>query len=229
MKQTVISHLEELRKRLIIVIVVFFVLFVACFFLSDFIINIIKDDLLIDIRVIVTSPPEVILAKLNIALFLAIFLTAPLIFYQFILYLKPGLKKNEYKILFFSIFFFILLFFIGIMFGYFILLKIGIQYLAKLAINVDIANYWSFNKIISFIFFSCLILGMIFELPLLLIVLRKLNLVSYEILKTKRSYVYVISFIFAAIITSPDPITQILVAFPIIFLYELSLLVIRII
>lgn len=229
MKQTVISHLEELRKRLVIIIVVFFVLFVACFFLSDFIINIIRDNLLINIKVIVISPFEIILTKLNIALFLAIFLTTPVIFYQFIFYLKPGLKKNEYKILFFSIFFFILLFFIGIIFSYFILLKIGILYLAKLALNVDIANYWSFSKIISFIFFSCLILGLIFELPLLLIVLRKLNLVSYETLKTKRSHIYVISFIFAAIITSPDPITQILVAFPIIFLYELSLLIIRII
>ncbi len=229
MKQTVISHLEELRKRLIIIAIVFFILFTACFFLSDFIINFIKDNLLINIKVIVISPFEIILTKLNITLFLAMFLTIPLIFYQFIVYLKPGLKKNEYKILFFSMFFFILLFFTGIIFCYFILLKIGIFYLAKLAMNIDIGNYWSFSKIISFIFVSCLALGFIFELPLMLIVLRKLNLVNYETLKAKRSYLYLISFILAAIITSPDPVTQILVAFPIIILYEISLLIIRII
>jgi sec-independent protein translocase protein TatC len=227
MKQSMISHIEELRKRSIIVLIFLIVFFILGFILSDFIILLLKNNLLKSINIIVTTPFEVIIVKLKVALYISIFLSLPIILYQVIKFIKPALTKKEKKLLYSSIFFLILLFFIGLAFAYFILLKIGIIYLAKLSSNISTTNLWTLTAIINFIMLSLLVLGLIFELPLILIVLSRLNIINYALMKKKRIYIYVLIFVFAAILTPPDPLTQILIAFPLIVLYEISLLVIK--
>lgn len=227
--QPVISHLEELRSRLILIIAIFFILFLAGFFFSNHIIELIKGSLLQSnqVSLIATSPLEYVYAKLKIGFLIALIFTFPLIIYETLVFIKPGLNLKEKKLIRKFLPFSLLLFLTGLAFSYFILLKIGIWFLAKISIEAGIENLWTITKFISFIFMTSIALGLIFQLPLLLLILFKLNIVTLDMLKTKRKYALILIFILAALITPPDIITQILVALPMICLYEFSILTIR--
>lgn len=228
-KQSVITHLEELRKRLIIILVSIFFLFILCFLFNNLIIDFLRSNLLKNINIIVITPFEIILTKINLSLYMALFLSIPIILYQVVLFVKPALNKKEKRILYYGIFLFFILFLLGLSFAYLVLLKIGIAYLAKIAITAGIQNFWSFRYVVSFIFFSGLALGLVFEMPLILYLLNKLNLISIQRIKKARSYIYIGAFILAALITAPDPLTQLLIAIPLLILFEVSVVVVKLI
>lgn len=229
MKKAVISHLEELRSRLLIVLITLAVLFVAGFFTSNYLIKLLESTMLTgqNVSLIVTSPLEFIYAKIKLGFLLALMFAFPLIVYETLMFTKPGMRKKEKKFILFCLPFSILLFFAGVAFCYFILLKIGIWFLAKTAFDIGIKNLWSLNRFVTFVFVSCLALGLIFQMPLILYLFNKLGIVNLDMLRKKRKYAIVTIFIFAAIITPPDVLTQILVAIPMLALYELSIVLVR--
>ena len=228
MKLPLLSHLDELRTRIIKISVFFFTFFIVSFVFTNEIISFLQNSILMDIELVVLTPYEFIITKLSLSVFLAIFLSFPIIVYHLILFIKPALKKKEKKFLIPITIFSFLLFIVGMSFGYTVLLKIGIRYLANLSMPVNVANLWSFGKVINFVFFTILMTGFIFQLPLIVVLLNKLNIVNKATLKQKRVHIYVFIFIFAAILTPPDPITQLLIAVPLILLFEISFILTRI-
>lgn len=229
MKKPIISHLEELRSRLLVVLATLAVLFVGGFFASDYLIKFLESTLLAgqNVSLIVTSPLEFIYAKLKLGFLLAVMFAFPLIAYEALMFVKPGMRKKEKRLILFCLPFSIILFLAGIAFCYLILLKVGIWFLAKIALDVGIKNLWSLNRFVTFVFVSCLTLGFVFQMPIILYLFNKFGVISIETLRKKRKYATIIIFIFAAVITPPDILTQLLVAIPMLALYELSIVLVR--
>ncbi|MFH1641342.1 MAG: twin-arginine translocase subunit TatC [Nanoarchaeota archaeon] len=228
--KAVLEHLDELRSRLIIIISCLLLFFGIGVSISLIILNKLASDILIpEVTLVSLSPLEILYTQIYIGFILAIALTLPIICYHTIMFIRPGLNKAEIQAIKYILPSFFLLFALGMVFSYNIILEISLAFFAGLGGFSNIQNYWSVYKFISFITLVCTISALIFELPLLILLLNRLKIVDISYLKKKRKYTYLIAFIFAAVITPPDAFTQILIAIPIIILFELSFILIKII
>lgn len=230
MKKTVIGHLQELRKRLIIILVTLTIFFAAGAFYSTKIIKWLSQELATKhgVKLITTGPLDFLYAQLKIAFFIALFLTFPIIIYNALMFLKPGLKKDESKTVKRLIPLSMLLFILGAAFSYLILARFGIGFLSSLAAGTGVENLWNINTFTTFILTSSILMCLAFQTPIVIFSLNKLGVISLENLKGKRKYVILIMFILAAVLTPTlDVVTQTLVAIPLLLMYELSLLLIR--
>ena len=234
-KQPLDSHFKELRKRLIFCVIFFIAVFLSCFALSQELYQLLlKPILLHDIKVdrlIFTNPSEIFFTYIKISFLAAIFISLPIFLTQIYLFLCPGLYKNE-KINILLIFIFSpLLFLLGALFSYFYIIPVALKFFMNFEISplannhipiqleAKISEYFSFNTKLLFGF------GLAFELPVILLILIKFNILSAKNLAKKRKYWILIIFIIAAILTPPDIISQISLALPMILLFELSLLI----
>jgi sec-independent protein translocase protein TatC len=148
--------------------------------------------------------------------------------YQIWKFILPALYPKEKKFLLPLVIFSFLLFIVGTGFGLFVLLPIITKFLINIGTTHLVEPYLSISKFISYVFRLIISCGLSFELPIVLIFLTKVGIVSYYQLKKLRRYVILIIFIVAAIITPPDVISQLILALPMLILYELSLLIIKI-
>jgi sec-independent protein translocase protein TatC len=222
-----IEHLNELRKRLSFIIFVIIIFFVLGFYFSNRVIEkIINDLVILNIRLVTLSPLEYILTQIKVGFLSALFIASPLIVYEALIFIKPALTKKEKNAIRLILPSFTLLFLAGIVFAYFVFLRICVYFLANLPIE-EVLNLWSINKFISFVFMLCFSFGLIFQLPLLLLILNKLNIVNIKFLRKYRKHIYVLIFILAALITPPDIVTLLITTLPLILLYEASLVFAR--
>ncbi len=151
----------------------------------------------------------------------------PYILYEFWKFISPGLYENERKSSKGFIVVASLLFFLGAAFGYFVVAPLSINFLATFKISDAVQNEFDIDSFIGLVRASVLASGFIFELPIIMYFLTKIGLVTPEFLKKNRKYALVIVLILAAIITPPDISTQVIVAVPIIILYEVSIFISR--
>ncbi|MBN1502708.1 twin-arginine translocase subunit TatC [Candidatus Woesearchaeota archaeon] len=222
--KTIFGHIEEIRNRLIFLVLCFFLAFVFFFTISDSFIILFISRLPQTVVLITSSPLEIFFTKLSISLFLSLFLCLPLLLLQFASFIEPGLRKEEKKYLR-TIPLIVFTFYIGFAICAAATLSLGIPFAANYNIKLGIKNFWSVSDTITLIFVFSSILGVCFELPLLILFLSNLNLLTREQLTKHRKAAYVIIFIISAVITpTVDPITQLIVALPLIILFELSVL-----
>ncbi len=149
-------------------------------------------------------------------------LAFPIIFYNIWSFIRPGLRQKEIRAVRGIVFFVSLLFFLGAAFGYFVLAPLSIQFLG----NYEFADVQNNATILSYLkLTTSLVLGtgLIFQLPVLVFFLSKIGLVTADFLRKYRKHAFVVNLIIAAIITPPDVTSQILVAMPMLLLYELSI------
>jgi sec-independent protein translocase protein TatC len=218
-----LEHLEELRFRLLFVIVYFLIFFGVGIIISPVIIKKVIGDLIITtVKLVALSPIELIYAQIKVGFVFSLILSVPVVIYQLIRFIKPGLNKKEINAVKYATPSMILLFILGMLFGYFVFLKISLNFLARLSSFADIQNMWSIDRFISFIIWVCFGLGLVFETPLVLILLNKLGIITKGVLKKYRAHIYVLIFIIGAMITPPDIVTQILIALPLVVLFEIS-------
>ncbi len=149
----------------------------------------------------------------------------PYILYEFWKFISPGLYDNERKTSRGFIVIASILFFLGAGFGYFVVAPLSINFLATFKISDIIQNEFDIDSYIALVRASVLASGLIFELPIIMYFLTKIGLITPEFLRTNRKYALVIVLILAAIITPPDITTQVIVAVPIIILYEVSIFI----
>ncbi|WNY24883.1 twin-arginine translocase subunit TatC [Methanolapillus millepedarum] len=187
--------------------------------------------------VVYTKPLEVPLLKLKMSLVIAAIFTLPIIFYigGKEIYKRVNIKKLNLKekipfktrwILIVAIVVFIS-FVLGAMYSYFFMAPLFIQFLYISAASAGAQATYSIYDFVSFIAMLTLIFGLIFEFPVIIFVLNRLGIVQKRLLTKYRKHVYVLLFIIAAVITPPDVISQIVVAIPMIFFYELSILIVK--
>ncbi len=227
-KLTITEHLEELRYRLIVATVALLVMTVISFIFTGHLLEI----LLVPsggMKPVFLKPTEMFVTYFKVALIGGAALSMPVIVYQLIRFVVPGLKPSEKKYLFFVLPGATLLFILGIVFGYLVLLPFALRYL--LTFGGDIASaFISIGEYVSFVVTLLLWMGVAFELPMIIVFLAKLRIVNHKQLRSYWKYALIGSFLIAAIITpTPDPFNQTLVAVPLYLLYEVGVLFARLV
>jgi len=236
-----VGHLTELRSRLVKSIIYFFIFFVICYLLSENIYSFlvqpyadaVKDDV-IQRRLIYTALHETFITYLKVAFFSSIFITSPIILTQIWKFIAPGLYKNEKLTLLPYLIITPILFILGAMLVYYLIMPLAIKFFLSFetsTINnsLPIQLEAKVNEYLSLIMRLIFAFGLSFQLPVLLSLLARVGFVDSMYLKKRRKYVVVIIFAVAALITPPDPITQIGLGIPLLILYELSILSVKII
>ena len=225
------THLEELRDRLIKAFIAVGVGFVAAYAFKEKLFQILMYPLVSVMKkgdtLIFTGLPEAFFTYLKVSFLAGLMLATPVILYQFWMFVAPGLYDKERRLLlpivFLSSFFFIG----GALFGYFIVFPFGFQFFLGFATET-IKPLPSMREYLSFSSKLLIAFGLVFELPLIVTFMAKLGLVSVDFLKKNRKYAILLFFVAAAILTPPDVITQIMMALPLMVLYEISIIGARI-
>ncbi|MGR3319790.1 MAG: twin-arginine translocase subunit TatC [Candidatus Anammoxibacter sp.] len=224
------EHLEELRKRIIYCVIAIIFCFVICWIFKETILLLAKRPHIIamsklglttDLQVI--SYQEGFYAYIKLCFISAIFFAYPIIVYQIWKFVNPGLYKKERKYFFSFIFISFLTFLVGILFGYFLLIPLGLQFLISI-LGSGVAPIITMGQYISFVFLLTIALGFVFQLPIIILLITKIGLLKAEDFIKWRKYAILCTFIISAIITPPDPFTQIMTAVPMIALYEAGIL-----
>ena len=153
----------------------------------------------------------------------------PYVLYQLWRFISPGLKKNERRNSRGFIIIASLLFFIGVLFGYYVITPLSFNFLANYSISDKVINDFDLNSVIAAVRSSSLAAGLVFELPILVYFLTKIGFVTPQILKKYRKFALVIVLIISAVITPPDIASQVIVAVPILILYQVSIFISRIV
>ena len=229
-KQPFLSHLEELRKRLITCAIAVGVGFVISYIFAERLFQILVTPLTRIMpegdRLIFTNLPEMFLTYLKTAFICGILLTAPVIFYQLWLFIAPGLYQKEKKFAVPFVVFSTILFVGGSLFGYFVVFPFGFKFFLGFA-NEYIQALPSVKQYFSFAIKLLFAFGIVFELPVVAFFLSKMGIVTPEFQKKKRKSALLLTFVLAAILTPPDVITQLMMAGPLILLYEIGIFVAR--
>ncbi len=217
-------HLEELRMRIIYVVATVAIVFAALYAVSDGLFEIIRRPL--DTQLHFFGPAAAFFAYLKISIYGAIIISIPMILYQAWEFIAPGLLQTERKYTGAFVIFGTLFFLLGAAFCYYVVLPFGLKFLISYG-GEGLTPVISVGEYLSFIFKLMIAFGLIFELPIVIVFLTQLGLVTPASLAKKRPYLIVGSFVIASILTPPDIFTQVIMAFPIIILFEGSLLVSR--
>lgn len=218
---TLVEHLIELRDRLIKSAIGVVITTVLAFLFMDRIMGALIN-LTGDHRVQALDPTETFGTYFKVAFSVGIGLAMPILVYQLLRFLAPGLKQNERRILYISLPFVAIFFLAGAAFCYFVVLPSTLNFLLNFG-DPRILKQVSLTKYVSFVTSFMLAVGASFEMPLVVFLLAKLGIVSYRRLARWRKYALLLSFVISAIITpTPDPINQAIVALPIFLLYELG-------
>ena len=236
-----VEHLTELRSRLVKSIIYLFIIFIICYFFSENIYSFlvqpyaeaVKDDD-VNRRLIFTALHETFITYLKVAFFTAMFLTSPIILTQIWKFIAPGLYKNEKKTLLPYLLATPALFLLGGMLVYYLIMPLAIKFFLSFETSAQVSSLpiqleAKVNEYLSLIMRLIFAFGISFQLPVLLSLLARVGFVDSEYLRKRRKYVIVIIFAVAALLTPPDPITQIGLGIPLLILYELSILSVKII
>lgn len=222
-----LDHLEELRWRIIksLISVVFFMI-VAFYFSDIFLQWLLKPsaDINAPITLQVLKVQSIFIIKLEIALIVGIILSIPVILFQIWSFMAPGLHQHEKKYVWPVIFFAMLSFCVGGAFAYYIIIPYALDFFLNLAPE-NVSNNIAIDFYFGFILRLIVVFGVVFELPVLSVVLSKLGLITPQFLRKYRRHAIVFFFIIAAILTPPDPTTQVFLAIPLVLLYEITILI----
>ena len=234
-----LEHLIELRTRLIRSVVGLLVVFVACYFVAEpiyqFLVQPLADVLEREgARLIYTALHEVFFTYVKVAFFAALFLTFPFIAIQLWMFIAPGLYKHEKQAFLPFLVLTPVLFFAGGALVYYVMFPLAWQFFVSFeslgeggALPIQLEA--KVNEYLSLVMKLIFAFGLCFQLPLLLTLLARVGMVTAAGLAEKRKYAIVAAFIAAAILTPPDPISQISLAIPVVLLYEASIFAVRIV
>jgi len=244
-----LDHLEELRWHLIRATIAIFVVTILAFVFKDIVFDVIifgpKDPQFISYRALCwlsgkfggdmfcfsEMPFELMNTKMAgqfmmhlwVSFVAGLIVAFPYIFYEMWRFVKPGLHSKERShskgIIFITSF----LFTLGVSFGYFVIAPFSVQFLATYSVSVDVINRIDLSSYISTITSVTLASGVVFELPIVVYFLSRVGILTPEIMRTYRKHSIVVILVLAAIITPPDITSQVLVTFPVLLLYEISI------
>lgn len=224
----VISHLEELRNRIIYSILAFLVALVIAFQFREFILSVALYPYPEGFNPIVLDVTERILNYLKISVVAALIIASPFIIGQLWAFISPALLPNEKKLFLPAVPIILFLFLAGAAFGYFVILRFALSFLLTFG-SEEIVNQIRLNNAINFVTNVSLACGIAFQLPVVVLLLSRAGIVNDRMLRSKRKVAILVNFVLASVlIPTHDPFTMILIAAPMILLYEISIIIAKI-
>ncbi len=225
-QMTLVEHLDELRRRILISLAAIAIGACIAFWKIKPIVAYLAKPVG---HLVFLSPTEAFMAYFKLAFFAGLFLASPVILSQIWGFASSALKEKERKTLLFFLPFSVILFLCGAAFAFFIVIPLALKFLINFA-GPEVLPVISISEYLSFITILTLVFGVVFELPAVIIILAKLGMVTPAFLSKNRRWAVLVIFITAAVLTpTPDAFTQILMAVPLIFLYEVSIWVSRLV
>ena len=225
-KMSLTDHLAELRTCLMVSVIAIVAGFVISFYFSEELLKVLTDLISSEQKhsFVFLSPAEALWPNFKIALLAGIFLALPVILYQLWRFISPGFHENERKYALPFLITGIVFFVIGILFCYFVVLRYSLDFLFTYKTS-NLTPMISIGSYLDFVMKFMLAFGLIFELPIVIIFLTKIGILTTEFLTKNRKYAILFNFIMAAILTpTPDVFNQLLMAVPLIALYELGII-----
>ena len=221
------DHLEELRWRLIKSILAIFIGAIVAYRYSDFImywlVNPTKS-LPVDLNLQVLKITSMFTVKLNVAIFGGMILGFPVILYQFWRFISPAFENRYGAAVFFTIIFSSLFFILGMSFAYFIIIPFSLHFFTSLTTDVvEISYNFTLEGYLIYILWLIFGCGLLFQLPVVSIFFTKIGILTPTFLRFYRKFAIIIFLVLGAILTPPDPVSQILIVIPLILLYEFSI------
>ena len=227
---TLSGHLREMRNRLIVVLVILVAGIVVCFSFAEPLVTLLTDiGEKYNYNFVYIKPQELLMVYFTISLIGGVVISLPVGAYEIYAFSSPGLKAKEKTLMLLGMTFGMLFFCIGVFFAYKVMMPFMLRFLIGFSDTVDISASISIEEYVSFLLLIFVIFGVIFELPVISVILTALGIIKPDWLIKARKVMIVIIFFIAAIITPPDIISQIMVAIPIVLLYELSILLSKVI
>ncbi|MFW5755213.1 MAG: twin-arginine translocase subunit TatC [Tangfeifania sp.] len=246
-----LEHLEELRWHIIRSALAVVILAVIAFVLKDFIFNTVilnprtpefwtnrmfaklADWVGTEALKINQQPLELISIKIAgqfmthiwVSIIAGFIIASPVVFYEFWRFIKPALYDNEKKYAGGAVFFTSVLFLMGVLFGYFLIVPLSVHFLGSYNVSGEVTNQINLKSYIGSVTSISLAAGVVFLIPIFSYFLSKVGLITPQFMKTYRKHAYVIMLLLSAIITPPDVFSQIMVCFPLVFLYEIGILI----
>jgi sec-independent protein translocase protein TatC len=227
---TLVEHLTELRKRLIWIIVTFVSAFILGFVIAGPVVEQLKmDPIAANISLHAFGPADALRVYMQVAFVSALILTTPVILYHVWAFVAPGLDSTERRALLMYIPFAVLLLILGLAFGYFILFPMVIGFMASFSEALGVQETYGIAQYFSFMFNLIVPVGLIFELPVIVLFLTAIRIINPLVLVKFRKYAIFLAVVIGALITPPDLISNILVAIPMLILYEFSIILSKIV
>lgn len=224
---TLVEHLDELRSRLIVCILVFGVALALCFWQNQLLLDLAAGPLPDDRDQLITfGVTEPFTTTLTVSAYGAIVLSLPIVLWQLYAYILPAFSQSERRVVLPILLLFPVLFLVGIAFAYFVVMPAAVNFLLdfnddQFNIQLRARDYYSFFAMTEI---AC---GLIFQLPLAIIAVTRLGIVRVEQLSENRRYAYLAIAILAAALPGVDPVTMLIEMVPLLVLYELSILLAR--
>ena len=250
-----LEHLEELRWHIIRSAALIAIFAVVAFIMKDFIFNEVifkpkmpefwsnrmmaklgelvgTDALKINqhpLKLISLKMADQFMLHFMVAIIVGLIVASPFIFFEIWRFIKPALYDKEKKHASGAVFFTSLLFMIGILFGYFLIVPLSIDFLTTYSVSPEVENQINMRSYIGTVTSITFASGFIFLLPIFSFFLSKVGILTPEFMKSYRRHAYVVMFLVAAIITPPDVFSQTMVAIPLVFLYEISIFISKVV
>lgn len=222
-----LDHLEEFRLRIMKALIVIVLFSVGAFIFSDFFVDMLMlpSKNIAEMSVQVLKVQEMLMLKFKIAFIMGIVFSIPIIAYQFWAFVAPGLYPREKRwgpalVIFVTVFFLT-----GASFAYFIIVPFALDFLVSVG-AVEIKRQFSLSYYSTFVIQLVLATGIVFQMPVLAFLLAKMGLITKEFLRKYWKFAVTISFILAAFITPPDPVSMLMMGIPLLLLYEVSIFIV---
>ncbi len=227
-KLTIVEHLEELRDRLIVVAIALVVSTVFSFVFTDWLLKVLVHIAPPDLQIIALHPTENFVVYMKVALTAGVALAMPVILYEIVRFLLPGLTPQEKRYVLFLVPGGTLSFVAGLAFAVALVLPAAIGFLMRFEGDL-IKSQWSIENYINFVTMIMFWMGIIFELPLVMFFLAKLGIINPQMLGQFRRFWIVLAAVIAAAVTpTPDPVNMMIVMVPLLLLYEVGVILTRI-
>jgi len=223
---TLVEHLDELRTRIIVCLLVFGVALALCFWQNELLLEIASAPLPGDKKLLTFGVAEPFTTTLTVATYGALILSLPILLYQAYAYVLPAFSERERRVVLPFLFLVPVLFALGVAFAYFVVMPAAVEFLlgfndAQFNVQVRARDYYSFFST------TLLVGGLVFQLPLGILAVTRLGIVKPEQLSSNRRYAYLAIALLAAALPGVDPVTMLIEMVPLLILYELSILIAR--
>ena len=222
-----LDHLEELRWRILKALAAVVVGAILCFSFSDYLLHVLTAPIRSigpPLKLIFLHPVGMFLVRLELSLVSGLVLALPIVLYQAWQFIAPGLLKQERRYVLPVIFLTLLCFLVGASLAYWVVIPIALRFLSGMG-TADIAPQFDIGKYIGFLLRLIVAFGLVFELPMVSYFLTKMGILTPAFMRRARKYAVIGVFVIAAVLTPPDIFSQLMMAVPLLGLYEISILV----